>query len=153
VAAPRDGRSPHYRDVRRAAKSVVLSGDTRSAFPQGEQILDDRDAAGDAQRGDRERQESDAGDDGQREQAAEADAALLPVQPAVDPLQHLTGREREVLALMAEGRSNAAIAERLYLGRKTVETHVNAIFAKLGLEPAADDNRRVRAVITWLDRR
>ncbi|MFF4124752.1 response regulator transcription factor [Microbispora rosea] len=77
-------------------------------------------------------------------------AALLPAAPGKDPLDHLTGRERQVLALMAEGRSNAAIAERLYLGRKTVETHVNAIFTKLGLEPAADDNRRVRAVLAWL---
>ncbi|WP_214416397.1 response regulator transcription factor [Sphaerisporangium fuscum] len=80
-------------------------------------------------------------------------AALLPAAPGRDPLHQLTDRERQVLALMAEGRSNAAIAERLYLGRKTVETHVNAIFTKLGLEPAADDNRRVRAVLTWLQNR
>jgi DNA-binding NarL/FixJ family response regulator len=65
-------------------------------------------------------------------------------------MQSLTARERQVLGLMAEGRSNAAIAERLFLGRKTVETHVNAIFTKLGLEPATDDNRRVRAVLAWL---
>jgi DNA-binding NarL/FixJ family response regulator len=77
-------------------------------------------------------------------------AALIATQPANDPLHALTDRERQVLALMAEGRSNTAIAERLYLGRKTVETHVNAIFTKLGLEPAADDNRRVRAVLAWL---
>ncbi|MBB5782093.1 response regulator transcription factor [Nonomuraea jabiensis] len=80
-------------------------------------------------------------------------AALLPAAQDRDPLHQLTDRERQVLAMMAEGRSNAAIAERLYLGRKTVETHVNAIFTKLGLEPTADDNRRVRAVLTWLQNR
>ncbi len=51
---------------------------------------------------------------------------------------------------MAEGRTNTAIADHLHLGRKTVETHVNAIFTKLGLAPAADDNRRVLAVLAWL---
>jgi DNA-binding NarL/FixJ family response regulator len=70
--------------------------------------------------------------------------------PADRPLAALTERERQVLGLMAEGRSNAAIAERLFLGRKTVETHVNAIFTKLGLEPTTDDNRRVLAVLAWL---
>jgi DNA-binding NarL/FixJ family response regulator len=65
-------------------------------------------------------------------------------------LQRLTCRERQVLALMAQGRSNHAIAERLYLGLKTVETHVNAIFTKLDLDPASGDNRRVLAVLTWL---
>ncbi|MER6425731.1 response regulator transcription factor [Streptomyces sp. NPDC001137] len=77
-------------------------------------------------------------------------AALIPSQPAQDPLHALTARERQVLGLMAEGRSNAAIAELLFLGRKTVETHVNGIFTKLGLGPTPDDNRRVRAVLTWL---
>jgi DNA-binding NarL/FixJ family response regulator len=62
----------------------------------------------------------------------------------------LTGRERDILALMAQGRSNRAISERLFLSPKTVETHVGAIFAKLGLLPAADDHRRVLAVITYL---
>src|SRR6266571_3481503 len=62
----------------------------------------------------------------------------------------LTGRERDILALMAEGRSNRAICERLFLSPKTVETHIGAIFAKLGLLPAADDHRRVLAVITYL---
>jgi DNA-binding NarL/FixJ family response regulator len=76
-------------------------------------------------------------------------AALIPAKPE-NGMQSLTARERQVLGLMAEGRSNAAIAERLFLGRKTVETHVNAIFTKLGLEPATDDNRRVRAVLAWL---
>jgi DNA-binding NarL/FixJ family response regulator len=73
--------------------------------------------------------------------------ALIPNERAPAAL---TPRERQVLSLMAEGRSNAAIAERLFLGRKTVETHVNAIFTKLCLEPATDDNRRVLAVLTWL---
>lgn len=76
--------------------------------------------------------------------------ALVSANPTDSPLRHLTDRERQVLELMAEGRSNAAIAERLYLGRKTVETHVNAIFSKLQLEPTTDDNRRVLAVLTWL---
>ena len=62
----------------------------------------------------------------------------------------LTGRERDILALMAEGRSNRAICERLFLSPKTVETHIGAIFSKLGLLPAADDHRRVLAVITYL---
>jgi DNA-binding NarL/FixJ family response regulator len=65
-------------------------------------------------------------------------------------LEALTGRERDILALMAQGRSNRAISERLFLSPKTVETHVGAIFAKLGLLPAADDHRRVLAVITYL---
>jgi DNA-binding NarL/FixJ family response regulator len=62
----------------------------------------------------------------------------------------LTRREREVLALMAEGRSNQGIGERLFLGPKAVETHVRNIFMKLSLEPAADDHRRVLAVIAYL---
>jgi len=66
------------------------------------------------------------------------------------PLADLTPREREVLALMAEGRSNQAICRKLFLSPKTVETHVNAIFAKLGLRPAPDDHRRVLAVVTYL---
>ena len=69
-----------------------------------------------------------------------------------DPLNDLTGRERDVLALMAEGRTNAAIGERLAIGSKTVEMHVNTILSKLGLEPAADDNRRVLAVLAYLRR-
>jgi DNA-binding NarL/FixJ family response regulator len=68
----------------------------------------------------------------------------------VDPLETLTGREREVLALMAEGRSNRAIGERLFLSPKTVEAHVSAIFSKLGIETTGDDNRRVLSVLSWL---
>lgn len=66
------------------------------------------------------------------------------------PLDELTGREREVLALMAEGKSNQAIASQLLLGRRTVEAHVSAIFGKLGLRPAPDDDRRVMAVLIHL---
>lgn len=67
-----------------------------------------------------------------------------------DPIRTLTSREREVLGLMAEGRSNQAIAERLVLTVKTVEAHVHAIFTKLGLEATADDHRRVLAVLALL---
>lgn len=66
------------------------------------------------------------------------------------PLDTLTARESEVLALMAEGRSNVAIAAALSLTVRTVESHVASIFSKLGLELAATDHRRVLAVITWL---
>jgi DNA-binding CsgD family transcriptional regulator len=62
----------------------------------------------------------------------------------------LTGREREVLRLIAEGRSNARIGRELHLSPKTVETHVAAVFAKLGLAPHPDDNRRVLAALAWL---
>ena len=68
------------------------------------------------------------------------------------PLETLTERELAVLALMAEGRSNQAIAGQLYMSPKTVETHVGNLFAKLGLLPATQDHRRVVAVLTYLRR-
>ena len=67
-----------------------------------------------------------------------------------DPLDELTPREREVLDLMAEGRSNQAIAERLFVTLRAVEKHVTSIFAKLGLPASSDDRRRVLAVLTYL---
>ncbi len=66
-----------------------------------------------------------------------------------DLLDQLSPREREVLVLMAEGRSNRAIGEQLTLGLKTVETHVGAVFAKLGLDEDRHDNRRVLAVLAF----
>ncbi|MFL5719463.1 MAG: LuxR C-terminal-related transcriptional regulator, partial [Chloroflexota bacterium] len=66
------------------------------------------------------------------------------------PLDELTRREREILALMAEGLSNQGIADRLGLELKTVESHVGQVFSKLGLEPDPEEHRRVRAVLTWL---
>jgi DNA-binding NarL/FixJ family response regulator len=65
-------------------------------------------------------------------------------------LAELTPREREVLGLMAEGRSNRGICGKLYLSPKTVETHVASIFMKLGLQQAPDDHRRVLAVLAYL---
>lgn len=67
-----------------------------------------------------------------------------------DPVERLTAREREVLGLMAEGRSNAAIAGRLVIAEKSVGKHVGNIFSKLDLFPDDDDNRRVRAVLAYL---
>ena len=74
-------------------------------------------------------------------------------RPGGNPLEHLTEREREVLALMAEGRSNHAIAERLFVTDHTVEKHVKNIFGSLQLPPSPDDHRRVLAVITYLNAR
>jgi len=67
-----------------------------------------------------------------------------------DPLEQLTPREREVLGLMAEGRSNAAVGEHLYMSASAVEKHVSSIFAKLDLPPTEQDHRRVLAVLRWL---
>jgi DNA-binding NarL/FixJ family response regulator len=67
-----------------------------------------------------------------------------------DPLARLTPREREVLEQMAEGRSNAAIAEAFVVSDRAVEKHVTSIFGKLGLAPAAEDHRRVLAVLAYL---
>jgi DNA-binding NarL/FixJ family response regulator len=67
-----------------------------------------------------------------------------------DPLDELTARERDVLGLMAEGRSNHGICQKLYLSPKTVEGHVHNIFSKLGLGTAPDDHRRVLAVLAYL---
>ena len=66
------------------------------------------------------------------------------------PLDELTPREREVLALMAEGRSNRGVCERLFLSPKTVESHVKHIFVKLGIDESPDDHRRVLAVVAYL---
>lgn len=77
-------------------------------------------------------------------------ATLIPAPVAADPLADLTPREHEVLGLMAEGRTNAGIAARLWLTEKTVETHVRSILGKLGLPVSTDDNRRVMAVLAYL---
>ena len=75
---------------------------------------------------------------------------LTPPQPGDDPLAGLTPREREVLALVAEGRTNASIAKQLWLTEKTVETHVRSILGKLDLPQDGDTHRRVLAVVTYL---
>ena len=77
-------------------------------------------------------------------------SALIGRSRRHSPLDELSDREREVLSLMAQGRSNRAIAEAMSLTVKTVEGHVAIIFSKLGLAQAGDDNRRVLAVITFL---
>jgi len=77
-------------------------------------------------------------------------ARLLARSRQQEPLAELTGREREVLSLMAEGRSNAAIAERLFVTPRTVEAHVRQILGKLDLPESPDDHRRVLAVLAYL---
>ena len=77
-------------------------------------------------------------------------AQLLVARRRTDPLGALSPRERDVLALMAEGRSNAAIAERLVVTGGAVEKHVSNIFAKIKLPDVGSDNRRVLAVLAWL---
>jgi len=77
---------------------------------------------------------------------------LLARRRRVDPLEELTSREREIVALMAEGRSNHGICRALWLSPKTVETHIRGAFAKLGIKEAPEDNRRVLAVLAYLRR-
>ncbi len=78
---------------------------------------------------------------------------LLGAARASSVLEGLTPRENEVLALMARGWSKAAIAQRLFLSERTVETHISSIFSKLGMIESPDGNRRVRAILTYLDAR
>jgi len=78
---------------------------------------------------------------------------LFASQRRDDPLRELSSREREVLALMAEGRSNAGIARRLFVTEGTVEKHVRSILGKLPIHATEDDHRRVLAVITFLESR
>ena len=79
-------------------------------------------------------------------------STLLARQGGDTPLQRLTEREREVLAMMAEGRSNTAIASSLFVSDKAIGKHTSNIFAKLDLPPHDDDNRRVLAVVAYLQR-
>jgi DNA-binding NarL/FixJ family response regulator len=81
---------------------------------------------------------------------AEVVAQLLARTRHHDPVERLTPREREVLALMAEGRSNAAIGQQLVISDGAVEKHVRNIFTKLDLPPTEQDHRRVLAVLRWL---
>jgi DNA-binding NarL/FixJ family response regulator len=78
---------------------------------------------------------------------------LVAARHRQDPLAELSEREREVLALMARGRSNAGIARKLWVTEGTVEKHVRSILSKLPLPATADDHRRVLAGITYLDSR
>jgi DNA-binding NarL/FixJ family response regulator len=78
-------------------------------------------------------------------------AKLLVRRSRDEPVARLSAREREVLELMAEGRSNSAIAQRLFVSEKAVSKHSTSIFGKLGLPQSADDNRRVLAVLAYLN--
>ena len=78
-------------------------------------------------------------------------AKLLGRRAKDEPLARLSAREREVLELMAEGRSNSAIAQRLFITEKAVSKHSTSIFSKLDLVPSDDDNRRVLAVLAYLN--
>lgn len=78
-------------------------------------------------------------------------ARLVGVARAGSVLDSLTPRELDVLSLMAQGWSNAAIGKRMFLSERTVETHSGGIFQKLGLSESADENRRVRAILTYLE--
>jgi DNA-binding NarL/FixJ family response regulator len=78
-------------------------------------------------------------------------AKLLARRSRDEPVARLTIREREVLELMAEGRSNGAIAQRMFISEKAVSKHSSSIFAKLDLAPSDDDNRRVLAVLAYLN--
>ena len=78
---------------------------------------------------------------------------LVAARRVEDPLDVLSSREREVLSLMAEGRSNAGIARQLWITEGTVEKHVHSILTKLRLPATEDDHRRVLAVMTFLDTR
>ncbi len=77
-------------------------------------------------------------------------ASLVARRRQQDPLENLSGRERDVLSLMAQGMSNAALADALHLSLKTVEAYVSSIFVKLGLAPDSREHRRVLAVLTFL---
>jgi DNA-binding NarL/FixJ family response regulator len=82
---------------------------------------------------------------------SEVVAKLLGRPARAEPLARLSAREREVLGLMAEGRSNSAIAQRLFVTEKAVSKHSTSIFTKLDLAPSDDDNRRVLAVLAYLN--
>ena len=78
-------------------------------------------------------------------------SALMRRRRTSQPLDQLTPREREVLGLMAAGRSNSSLSQELCLSPKTVDRHIGQFFAKLGLDASADEHRRVRAVLTFLN--
>ncbi|MEV1292628.1 response regulator transcription factor [Pseudonocardia sp. NPDC049635] len=78
-------------------------------------------------------------------------SALLTRRRRRDPLAELSPREREVLELMAQGRTNTAIGRLMVITQGAVEKHISSIFTKLGLPPSSDDHRRVMAVLTWLE--